>query len=138
MIEHGTGQQQFEPLANSGEFAGPRGCAHCANRGGGDCDCGEPDGGCDSSCGCPPCGRPRGDCCDFGYELFDGTCGRWVRNFTFFAGADAFKGPLDRGTNGDYGFNAGLNYAGPLGDPWGCGFQIGANAVESDFSGARR
>ncbi len=136
MIETGAGQQQFEPLANSGEFAGPRGCAHCANRGGGDCDCGEPDGGCDSSCGCPPCGRPRGDSCDFGYELFDGTCGKWVRNFSFFAGADAFKGPLDRGTNGDYGFNAGLNYAGPLGDPWGCGFQIGANAVESDFSGA--
>ena len=55
--------------------------------------------------------------------------------FLVLCRADAFKGPLDRGTNGNFGLHEGLNYARPLGDPWGCGFQIGANAVQSDFSG---
>ena len=32
--------------------------------------------------------------------------------------------------------NEGLNLARPLGDPWNCGYQIGANFVQSDFSGA--
>ena len=45
---------------------------------------------------------------------------------------------MDRGTNGNFGLNEGLNLARPLGDPWGCGFQIGANFVQSDFSGAPR
>jgi hypothetical protein len=133
IIEAPPGGQRFEPLSSGGELGGSPGCGQCGSRGCGDCGCGcaESDG-----CGGQPCGKRRGDGCDFGYELFDGTCGSWIRNFTFFAGADAFKGPLDRGTNGDYGFNEGLNYAGPLGDPWGCGFQIGANAVQSNLSGA--
>jgi hypothetical protein len=49
---------------------------------------------------------------------------------------DGFKGPLDRGHNGNFGVNEGLNLARPLGDPWGCGYQVGANFVQSDFSGA--
>jgi hypothetical protein len=129
-----TGATRFEPVVNDGRLVRPRGCAQCQSCGDGDDG---DDGCCDGSCGCPTCaGRRPCDGCDFGYELFDGTCGRWIRNFSFFAGGDAFKGPLDRGTNGNFGLNAGLNYAGPLGDPWGCGFQIGANAVQSDFSGA--
>jgi hypothetical protein len=31
--------------------------------------------------------------------------------------------------------NEGLNLARPLGDPWGCGYQIGTNFVQSNFSG---
>ena len=47
------------------------------------------------------------------------------------------RDPLDRGgANGNFGINEGLNLARPLGDPWGCGYQIGANFVQSDFSGA--
>ena len=93
--------------------------------GGGECDdCGACDG--------PACGA----CCD-DWPLFDGNCGPWLRGLSVFLGGDAFKGPLDRGTNGDFGLNEGLNLARPLGDPWGCGYQIGANFVQSDFSGAK-
>ena len=89
--------------------------------------------------GCDQCDGPEcGDGCDFGYELFDGRCHRWLRDLSVFVGGDAFKGPLDRGTNGNFGLNEGLNLAGPLGDPWGCGYQIGANFVQSNFSAHRR
>ena len=118
------GTTQFEPVASDGAFAGTDGCANCDGSSGG-CN------GCDS-CGAPACG----DACDFGWEVFDGRCGPWLRGLSVFAGADAFKGPMDGGTNGNFGLNEGLNLARPLGDPWGCGYQIGANFVQSDFSGA--
>lgn len=84
---------------------------------------------------CDPC-TPCEETCDLGWEEFDGSCGPFLRGLSVFAGVDAFKGPLDRGTNGNFGMNEGLNLARPLGDPWGCGYQIGANFVQSDFSGA--
>ena len=117
------GTVQFDPVASEGVFAG-NGCATC----------GSPDGACGQcdSCGTAACG----DCCGFGWEVFDGRCGPWLRGLSVFVGADGFKGPLDRGTNGNFGLNEGLNLARPLGDPWGCGYQIGANFVQSDFSGA--
>ena len=86
--------------------------------------------------------RPCDECgceqpCDFGWEVFDGSCGPFLRGLSVFGGVDGFKGPLDRGgANGNFGVNEGLNLARPLGDPWGCGYQIGANFVQSDFSGA--
>ena len=124
---------QFEPLANDGTFAGPGGCATCGGPSGG--------GGCD------PCDAPVSDGCgNCGWELFDGNCGGWLRGLTVFVGGDAFKGPLDHGTrtrtsenfgnNGNFGLNEGLNLAAPLGDPWNFGYQIGANFVQSNFSGA--
>lgn len=122
VIEPGT--TQFEPMAAEGTFAPPSGCASC---GGGGCDSCEP-------CG-DGCGAPCGECCDFGWEVFDGSCGPWLRGLSVFAGVDGFKGPIDRGSNGNFGLNEGLNLARPLGDPWGCGYQIGANFVQSDFSG---
>jgi hypothetical protein len=114
------GQMQFQPVASDGVFAGTGGCAQCGGA-----------GGCDQ-CDAPACG----DACDFGWEVFDGRCGPWLRGLSIFTGVDGFKGPLDRGTNGNFGLNEGLNLARPLGDPWGCGYQIGANFVQSDFSGA--
>jgi hypothetical protein len=94
------------------------------------------DGSCDS-CGSGPCGGcDDGNCCDFGWDEFDGRCGRCLRGLSVFVGTDAFKGPLDRGTNGNFGFNEGLNLARPLGDPWGFGYQIGTNLVQSDLSGS--
>jgi hypothetical protein len=118
----------------SGDIAAPRpGCSSCAHRGGevvdGDCggnscgDCGE----CDECAPCDQCPQ---------YEVFNGCCMHLFRDLSVFAGVDGFKGPMDHGANGNFGFNEGLNYAGPLGDPWGCGYQIGANFVQSDFSGA--
>jgi hypothetical protein len=116
------GITQYEPLASEGTFAGTSGCATC----------GGPDGG----CGCEPCGTPACDDCDFGWEEFDGRCGGLLRGLSVFAGGDAFKGPVDHGRNGNFGLNEGLNLAAPLGDPWGFGYQLGANFVQSNFSGA--
>ena len=116
-------------MTPDGQFAGEgfQGAAAAAQ--GGECD-----GECDD---CGPCDGPAcGACCD-DWPLFDGNCGPWLRGLSVFLGGDAFKGPLDRGTNGDFGLNEGLNLARPLGDPWGCGYQIGANFVQSDFSGAK-
>jgi hypothetical protein len=126
------GQTQFEPMASEGSFAGP------AARGGADCGeaCGMPcdDCGACDPCGCPPCGET----CDFGWEVFDGHCERWVRGLSIFAGVNGFKtgGPVDLPSrNGTFGINEGLNLARPLGDPFGCGYQIGANFVQSNFAG---
>ena len=76
------GQLQFEPVAAEGTFAGPGGCANCGGPGEACGDC----GGCDSCCG-PSCG----DCCDFGWEVFDGHCGPFLRGVSVFMGADGFK-----------------------------------------------
>jgi hypothetical protein len=116
------GGLQFESVASEGAFA--------------DADVAQGDS-CGLDCdGCDACGPPCDDACDLGWEVFDGQCGPWLRGLSVFAGVDGFKGPLDRGTNGNFGMNEGLNLARPLGDPWGCGYQIGANFVQSDFSGA--
>ena len=128
-------EPSFNPMGTSG------GCKNCNRHGGisggemvtgefgGDCDtCGD----CDS---CEPCG-PCEETCDYGWELFDGRCGPWLRGLSVFGGVNGFKNALDHGNGGNFGFNEGVNLARPLGDPWGCGYQIGANFVQSDFSGA--
>ncbi len=116
------GAMQFEPLASQGVFASPAGCARCGTSG---CECGACDG----------CGGPAGNnSCDFGYEIFDGTCGPWLKNLTLSAGVQGFKGPLDSGANGDFGTNEGVGFSGPLGDPWNVGYQIGANFLQSNFT----
>ena len=115
------GTMQYEPLAGDGAFSSPG----CGNVG---CDCGNCGDGCE-------CGTCCGECCDFGYECFDGRCGWWLRNMTVFLGGQGFKGPIDLGTNGNFGFHEGLGVSGPLGDPWNCGYQMGACFTQSDFSG---
>ncbi len=116
---------QYEPVESDGVFAEPgfyAGCGDpCSNLG---------------ACGVrSQQGAPASDTgCDFGYEIFDGDCGGWLRNLRVSAGAHGFKGPLDRGVNGNFGLNEGINLGGPLGDPWGFGYQIGANFLQSDFS----
>lgn len=52
-----------------------------------------------------------------------------------FAGVHGFKGAADLGRNGNFGFHEGVNLSGPLGDPWGFGFQAGVQAVHSNFKG---
>jgi hypothetical protein len=111
------GAVQFEAIPPDSIFSNAP-----AKRACGDCDA------------CEECAAD--DKCDFGWPVFDGSCGPFLRGLSVFGGLDAFKGPLDRGTNGNFGVNEGLNLARPLGDPWGCGYQIGANFVQTDFSGA--
>jgi len=95
------------------------------------------------ACGesCDECGACWGDCGTCEWE-----CGPWgncyrgcvvdlLRNFTFFVGIHGFKGPVDFGQNGNFGFHEGLNFGAPLGDPWGLGYQLGFQAVHSNFAG---
>jgi hypothetical protein len=58
----------------------------------------------------------------------------WTRDLELFAGIHGFKGPLDQGRNGNFGFHEGFNFGAPLGIfDWG--WQIGAEATQSNFSG---
>ena len=116
------GAMRLDPLVPEGALVSPGGCSHCGTAA---CE-GEP---CDTCCG-PACGGG----CDMGYEIFDGSCGWWIKNLTISAGVQGFKGPLDRGANGDFGLNEGVGFSGPVGDPWNVGYQIGANFLQSNFT----
>ena len=109
------GATQYEPIAEHGVFAGED-CGGCG-------DCG--------SC----VGSTYGQYDAFGYEIFDGRCNLWIRNLTLFVGGQGFKGPVDWGTNGNFGINEGLGVSGPLGDPWGHGYQFGVRFAQSNLSG---
>jgi hypothetical protein len=109
------GAMQYEPLSSDGRLAESAPCD------GGDCD------------GCCECG---GDYCnDCNRPIFGFLCDWGHRNLAIFGGVHGYKGPRDRGANGNFGFQEGLNYGAPLGDPWGCGFQLGFQALQSDISG---
>lgn len=60
----------------------------------------------------------------------------WYRNLEVSIGAQGFKGPADMGRNGNFGFQEGLNWGAPLGDPWGFGYQAGFRVVHSSFPGS--
>lgn len=104
--------------------------------------------------GCATCGDPIfddhvcGPGCDEGncprYVPCDGICipRHRVEEHSLFIGPQAFKGPLDLGTNGNFGFHEGVNFAGQFGRrlglaPLGIGYQVGATFVQSDFYGNR-
>lgn len=72
-------------------------------------------------------GRPR-------YFIPPGNW-RWWDDFTIFGGVHAFKGPLDQGRNGNFGFHEGLNWGGPLWDYMQIGYQVGAQVFHSNFHG---
>jgi hypothetical protein len=57
------------------------------------------------------------------------------QNFNEFGGIQAFKGPVDLGVNGNFGFHKGVNWASPLWDRFGIGFQLGGLIAVSDFNG---
>ena len=60
----------------------------------------------------------------------------WTRDLELFAGVQGFKGALDQGKNGNFGFNGGLNFGAPLGIfDWG--WQIGAEVAESNITGGQ-
>lgn len=88
---------------------------------------------------CPECGL-------YGHHMIGcGQVARCLHNclgFLFkeasvFAGTQGFKGPLDLGVNGNFGFNEGFNLGGAL-IPFpkhGIGYQLGARWAQSDLSG---
>ena len=80
------------------------------------------------------CGPAGDDCCDFGYEIFDGRGCRLLARPGAFRGRPRLQGTAGPRRNGNFGFQEGVNFAGPLGDPWGFGYQVGANFVQSNFA----
>ena len=115
--------EQIELMPLGDEHFGQEACSSCSS----------PGHACDS------CGVACGSCCWQGQgicsQLWNQCASRLARRTTFFAGVHGFKGPVDQGRNGNFGFHEGLNLGIPLGDPWGTGFQAGVQAVHSNFSG---
>ena len=73
----------------------------------------------------------------------DGICipRRFVDEIALFVGPHAFKGPVDLGRNGNFGYQEGVNLSGQFGrwlglSPLGIGYQVGATFLQSDFQGA--
>lgn len=58
-------------------------------------------------------------------------------NLTLFAGADGFKGELDGGRNGNFGFHEGINWSGPLSHHGVVSGQAGFRALQSSVNGYR-
>jgi hypothetical protein len=120
-------QQPGQPMMDgqSGPLGGPEeGGGGCAN---GNCASGGcPDGNCDCGCNCWPKNMAR---------AFDEWCHQDAfRDLSVYGGVQGFKGPIDNGINGDFGFHTGFNWGVPL---WGCagiGAQIGAEIDQSDFA----
>ena len=80
-------------------------------------------GGCNNCCDSECCD----ECCFFGPWFWE--------NFSLFGGVHAFKSSPDQGVNGNFGFHEGINWAIPLLERCGIGFQAGVQGVHSDFSG---
>ena len=89
-------------------------------------DCGD---GCQGDCGgCDSCGWG----CVPQFTLLRWL---WPNNLSLLAGVHGFKGPVDQGLNGNFGFHEGLNLGGPIKPDYGVGYQVGAQAFQSNFSG---
>jgi hypothetical protein len=58
----------------------------------------------------------------------------WLENLTLFSGWTAFKGPVDRGRHGNFGFITGGNLAVPVSHGSGIGAQFGVAVAKSNFS----
>lgn len=82
-------------------------------------------------------GEFHGDeCCDTQMPCCPLLAGDWWRNIAIFGGVHAFKGPVDQGQNGNFGFHEGINAGFPLSYVLNMGAQVGAHFAHSDFSGS--
>ena len=118
-VPHGAPHgSNYGPTNAMGPYAGPYAGGPDGDWQGGD----GYEGGYDDSC-CGDCNC----CCDGG--------NRYWENLSLFAGAQGFKGPPDNGNNGNFGFHQGINWAFPLCDCYGIGFQLGGEITESSFTG---
>jgi hypothetical protein len=61
---------------------------------------------------------------------------RWYRDFTASVGVTGFTNPADLGLGGNFGINEYLNFAMPLWNAFGLGWQVGARGVQSNFDRA--
>jgi len=97
-------------MIEGADFDGAGGC-------GGDCD----DGCCLLSCPkCPPGCIPAP---------------QWPNNIDILAGVQGFKGPLDQGRNGNFGFHEGFNVGGHLWLTKCVSYQFGGTWTQQNFHG---
>jgi hypothetical protein len=61
---------------------------------------------------------------------------RWYRDFTASVGVTGFTNPADLGLGGNFGINEYLNFAMPLWNAFGLGWQVGARGVHTNFETA--
>lgn len=101
-------------------------------------------GGCgDCFDGCDECSPwiEENECDDCRRWWRRGCCRRrchdwcWFDDLTLFVGMAGFKGPVDLGVNGNFGFSYGVNWGAPLWDRFGLGMQFGYRGVSSNLSG---
>jgi len=85
------------------------------------------------SCFTAPCPRSKPD---WVAGLFRSGAAPWEGNFLLFAGVHGFRGPTDLGRSGNFGFHEGINWSAPIGDPWGFAYQVGFQAIHSNFAGS--
>lgn len=133
----GEGEAYYDEGYSGHPHGGPM---HGDCHGGGGCDdpccvgCG---GHGDACCGVDPCacGQPDvccGDCNPLAYWC-------WWENLEIFGGVHGFKGPVDLGVNGNFGFDYGINWGFPipcLSQCYGIGGQLGGRVAHSNYSGA--
>jgi hypothetical protein len=91
----------------------------------GECECGGVE------CGGAGCGIGHGAL----GGCLEGSLKCVLRHSEFFVGMQGFKGPLDNGENGNFGFHQGFNVGFPILPSYGIGGQIGATVTQSDLSG---
>ncbi len=102
-------------------FSGGPGCASC--QGGTHCE----GGSCDSCGFCGPC---ETICFPLCFRLP-------LENLSFRAGVEGFKGPLNAGMDGSFGFLYGVNWGAPLfSRSTGFGVQLGVNGSNANLHGA--
>lgn len=65
------------------------------------------------------------------------ACSIWsfLNELSVSAGVQAFKGPVDFGRVGNFGFNQSVNVSDSIWHSMGIGYQLGVRFVESNFSG---
>lgn len=104
------------PLPNE-----PGTCPTC----GGGFDVGPGSVGCGDSCGS----------CDAGCGPWGYRTPPWIHHFSLSVGVQGFKGPVDQGVNGNFGFNEAIDWSAPLSRNSLVGYQVGVRAAHSDFEG---
>lgn len=121
----GEAPSVLDPMPENGTTVGGCGCANECD----DCN------GCESNCceynSCGCCCNQM--CCGL---FFPQTLNPILRRTQFFGGVHSFKGPIDQGSNGNFGFHGGFNLSGSIGGLNANGYQLGMNLVGSDYSGS--
>ncbi len=127
-LAHGDMGMEYDGLqGGQGPDEGGGGCQTCGNGNCGNGNCGNCGGGCCSCCG-PCCCLRQLLCLDCWWN------DDWIHDFTVFGGVQGFKGPIDQGVNGDFGFHEGVNWGSPVWDAMGLGMQVGFGEFNSDLS----